>query len=29
MELYGTEGTVLIDEKDPIAGPNLVRAATR
>ena len=23
MELYGTEGTVLIDEKDPIAGPNL------
>ena len=23
MELYGTEGTVLIDEKDPISGPNL------
>lgn len=25
MEIYGTEGTVLIDEKDPISGPNLVR----
>lgn len=23
MEIYGTEGTVLIDEKDPISGPNL------
>lgn len=23
LELYGTEGTVLIDDKDPIAGPNL------
>ena len=23
LELYGTEGTVLIDEKDPISGPNL------
>ncbi|MDO4271300.1 MAG: Gfo/Idh/MocA family oxidoreductase [Eubacteriales bacterium] len=23
IELYGTEGTVLIDEKDPISGPNL------
>lgn len=23
LELYGTRGTVLIDEKDPISGPNL------
>ncbi len=23
MEIYGTEGTVLINEKDPISGPNL------
>ena len=23
LELYGTEGTLLIDEKDPISGPNL------
>lgn len=23
LELYGTKGTVLIDEKDPISGPNL------
>ena len=25
MEIYGTEGTVLIDEKDPISGPEPVR----
>lgn len=23
LELYGTKGTILIDEKDPISGPNL------
>ena len=28
MELYGTEGTVLIDEKDPISGPNLFGGET-
>ena len=28
MELYGTKGTVLINEKDPISGPNLFGGET-